>query len=182
MLIRSDFVIRMLGVRAGEGTKISLQSARSLLRGNAIIGADCIINNRFSFDRKDAKITIGNRCFIGKSHLVCAFGITIDDDVIISWGVTIVDHNSHALDADLRNQDIANWHRGQKNWTGIQIAPVRIERRAWIGFNAIILKGVTIGEGSIVGAGSIVTKNVAPYTVVAGNPAREIRKVESASD
>ena len=49
--------------------------------------------------------------------------------------------------------------------------------KVWIGFNAIILKGVTIGEGAVVGAGSVVTKDVLPWTVVAGNPARLIREI-----
>ena len=57
----------------------------------------------------------------------------------------------------------------------VKIAPVRIGDKAWIGFNAIILKGVTVGEGAIVAAGAVVTKDVPPYTIVAGNPARVIR-------
>ncbi|MBK8021791.1 MAG: hypothetical protein IPK19_10285 [Chloroflexi bacterium] len=56
------------------------------------------------------------------------------------------------------------------------MAPIRICDKAWIGFNAVILKGVTIGEGAIVGAGSVVTKDVPAWTVVAGNPARIIRE------
>ncbi len=56
--------------------------------------------------------------------------------------------------------------------------PIRIGNGAWIGAKAIILKGVTIGEGAIVGAGSVVTRDVAPYTIVAGNPARFIRNTE----
>lgn len=178
MLIRSRALFRLLNLRVGEGTKLSLSSVRSLQGKHGMIGAGCIINCQFSFDRPDATISIGNRCFIGKSHLVSASAIDIADDVIMSWGITVVDHNSHALDPALRAGDVSNWHQGHKDWRGVQIAPVRIERRAWIGFNAIILKGVTIGEAAIVGAGSVVTKSVAPYTVVAGNPAREIRKIE----
>ena len=55
--------------------------------------------------------------------------------------------------------------------------PIVIKDKAWIGFNSIILKGVTIGEGAIVGAGSVVTKDVPPYTIVAGNPARIVREI-----
>jgi galactoside O-acetyltransferase len=62
-----------------------------------------------------------------------------------------------------------------KNWTGVKHAPIIIKDKAWIGFNCIILKGVTIGEGAVVGAGSVVTENVPDYAVVAGNPARLIR-------
>lgn len=59
----------------------------------------------------------------------------------------------------------------------MNIAPVKISDKVWIGFNSIILKGVTIGEGAVVGAGSVVTKDVPAWTVVAGNPARIIREI-----
>jgi len=57
----------------------------------------------------------------------------------------------------------------------VATAPVKISNKAWIGVRAIVLKGVTIGEGAVVGAGSIVTSDVPPWTIVAGNPARIIR-------
>ena len=57
--------------------------------------------------------------------------------------------------------------------------PIRVEPNVWIGFDACVLPGVTIGEGSIVGAKSVVTRNVPPYTVVAGNPARAIRQLDA---
>ena len=69
-----------------------------------------------------------------------------------------------------------------KDWSVVRSAPIVIEDRAWIGFNAIILKGVTIGEGSVVAAGAVVTKDVEPYTVVAGNPARVVKRLERAND
>ena len=59
----------------------------------------------------------------------------------------------------------------------VHSSPVIIENDAWIGFNATILKGVKIGEGAIIGAASVVTKDVAPYTIVAGNPAKLIREI-----
>jgi len=57
--------------------------------------------------------------------------------------------------------------------------PIRLERNVWIGFDACVLPGVTIGEGSIVGAKSVVTQSVPPFTVVAGNPARVIRRLDA---
>ena len=56
-------------------------------------------------------------------------------------------------------------------------APIKICDNAWIGMNCIILKGVTIGEGAIVGAGSVVTKSVPPWTIVGGNPAKVIKEI-----
>ena len=104
------------------------------------------------------------------------------DDVIISWGVTIVDHDSHALHWSLRKHDVSAWSRGEKDWTSVSISPVIIGSKVWIGFGASILKGVTIGEGSVVGAQSVVTRNVPPFSIVAGNPARVIRLIETEAD
>jgi len=76
---------------------------------------------------------------------------------------------------------VIDWAAGAKDWSQVKIAPVRIEDKAWIGFNAIILKGLTIGEGAIVAAGAVVSKDVAPYTLVGGNPAVFIRTLEGSS-
>lgn len=167
-------LFRLLGINAGASTKMSIQSVRTARRGHHLIGDDCILNCTFSFDRPEALISVGQRTFIGKSHLVAAERITIGNDVMISWGTTIVDHNSHSMDWKQRANDVADWHQGKKDWAGIGIAPVTIEDNAFIGLGAIILKGVTIGRGAVVGAGSVVTKNVAAFTTVAGNPARPI--------
>lgn len=109
--------------------------------------------------------------------MVLAEAITLGDDVVISWGVTIVDHNSHAVAWEDRASDVLDWGRGHKDWSSVKILPVLIEDKVWVGFNAIILKGVTIGEGAIVAAGAVVTKDVPPHTIVAGNPARVIRNL-----
>jgi len=168
------WLYRLLGVNAGPGTKLNLTAVRTARRGDHLIGADCILQNVFSYDRGEAKIVIGDRTYIGASHLVAAESITIGEDAIISWGVTIVDHNSHAPDWELRKHDIPNWHQGKKDWTGIKIAPVTIGSRVFIGFGVSILKGVTIGDGAIIGAGSVVTKDVPAGATFAGNPAKSI--------
>jgi acetyltransferase-like isoleucine patch superfamily enzyme len=142
------------------------------------VGNSSIVEGSVLFDRNNASVLIGDRTFIGgQSSIVCAEKIEIGSDVLISWGCTIVDHNSHAVAWDARKNDVIAWGQGKKNWSGVKISPVRINDRAWLGFNSIILKGVTIGEGAIVGAGSVVTKNVPAYTIVAGNPARIIREI-----
>lgn len=129
------------------------------------------------FDREGATVEIGRGTFLGKSLLVCAGRISIGNDVLISWGVTIVDHNSHSLKWVDRKKDLGDWRLGKKDWQQVVVSPVVIGDRAWIGFNAIVLKGVTIGEGAIIGAGSVVTQDVPPYTIVGGNPARVIREL-----
>lgn len=141
------------------------------------VGSNSMVSATISFDRDNAMVTIGERTFIGASHIVCASLVTIGDDVLISWGCTIVDHNSHSLVWEEREDDVINWKNGRKDWQHVKISPVHIGNKAWLGFNSIILKGVTIGEGAIVAAGSVVTKDVPPFTIVAGNPARIVRKL-----
>lgn len=141
------------------------------------IGKSSIIEGSILFDREDASVLIGDRTFIGASLIVCAEKIEIGNDVLVSWGCSIVDHDSHAVDWLSRKNDVIAWKQGKKDWFGVRVKSVKINDRVWIGFNSIILKGVTIGEGAIVGAGSVVTKDVSPYTIVAGNPARVIREV-----
>ena len=149
-----------------------------------IIGKDCIIGGQFIFESSEGKITIGNHSFIGSSTFISRSSITIGNNVTIAWGSTIYDHDSHSLDymerrkdiddelADLRSKQNMIAH---KNWDVVNSKPIKICDDAWIGMNCIILKGVTVGEGAIVGAGSVVTKDVPAWTVVAGNPAKVVK-------
>ena len=142
------------------------------------VGEGSIVEGRVVSDRQGSVVSIGRNTFIGGSTIVCAERIEIGDDVLISWGCTIVDHDSHALLWRDRRDDVRDWFAGKKDWSAVTIKPVSIRDKAWIGFNTIVLKGVTIGEGAVVGAGSVVTRDVAPFTVVAGNPARVIRSLD----
>lgn len=92
--------------------------------------------------------------------MMAAGGITIGDKVLIAANVQLISNNH-----DLAERAV------------ITCRPVTICRNAWIGAGATILPGITVGENAVVGAGSIVTKDVAPNTIVAGNPARLIRKI-----
>ena len=93
--------------------------------------------------------------------MMSAGGITIDDEALIAANVQLISNNH-----DLENRMI------------ITCKPVHICRRAWIGAGSTILPGVTVGENSVVGAGSVVTHDVEPNTIVAGNPARLIKRIE----
>jgi acetyltransferase-like isoleucine patch superfamily enzyme len=140
-----------------------------------VVGSHSIVHGTLITEHADAKITVGSRTYIGGSKVIARTKVEIGNDVLISWGTTIVDHDSHSLHWEDRKDDVADWYRGTKDWSKVATKPVLIGDRAWIGFGAIILKGVTIGEGAIVAAGAIVTKDVAANTIVAGNPARVVR-------
>lgn len=141
-------------------------------------GEKSIIEGRIIFERDHSVCKIGARSFIGGNTVLAVSKlIEIGDDVLIAWGVSIVDHNSHSISFSQRKKDVIYWGQGKKDWSNVPIAPVKIEDKVWIGFNSIILKGVIIGEGAVIGAGSVVTKDVTPWTIVAGNPARIIREI-----
>ena len=168
-------------IQTGRGTVVRSWRMHALRPGQIRIGERSMIQCRIDFDSPTGRVLIGDRCYIGASHLVCHTSITIGNDVIISWGVTVVDHDSHSLTWVERAHDVADWMRGQKNWGYVRIAPVVIGDKAWIGFGASILKGVVIGEAAVVGARAVVTRDVAARTVVAGNPARVVRELPPAA-
>lgn len=120
-----------------------------------------------------SKIRIGSRVVIRPGCMLFAdardggAGITIADDVLLGSGVHIYVHN-HQFD-DLSVPVIDQGYYPSK--------PVILETGSWIGARAIILPGVTIGRNAVVGAGSVVTRDIQAFTVVGGNPARVIRKI-----
>lgn len=152
------------------------------------IGKDCMINCNFIFESEKGEIEIGDRTFINSgTSLISRSKIKIGNDVTIAWGCTLYDHNSHSLDWQERKKDleqqINDYNNGlnfikNKNWESVKSRPITIEDKVWIGFDCTILNGVTIGEGAIVGAKSVVRENVEPYTIVAGNPAVVIKKIK----
>lgn len=144
------------------------------------IGPNSVLRGDVYLERAGSKLSIGARCFVA-SPCFCASEITIEDDVMVSASGAIFDHDSHSLDFQLRANDVIDWIDKKKNWASVPCESVRICSKAWIGFSVIILKGVQIGEGAVVGAGSVVTKSVAPWTLVAGNPARPIRELSRRS-
>src|SRR3954452_7483173 len=167
-------------VSAGIGSAVAWRRIRQAAGNRLFIGQDSIIQANIRFEDRGGEVRIGDRSYIGKSDLVCFRSIVIGDDVIMSWGITITDHDSHSLDWEHRKNDVLDWGKGRKDWSHVAHAPVVIGDRAWIGFNVSILKGVTIGEGAVVGACAVVSRDVPPYSVAVGNPARVLRKQESA--
>ena len=125
------------------------------------------------------KIKIGDYCYLGEnSRIWSALNIVIGDRVLISHDVNIFDSLTHPINAKKRHEQFKQIvSYGHPKEIDLQESQVLIKDDVWIGSMSIILKGVTIGEGAIVGAGSVVTKDVPPSTIVAGNPARIIREI-----
>lgn len=149
------------------------------------VGDNSIVNGYFCFENANGSVVIGNNTFVGGGKIVSINDITIGNDVLISWGCTIMDNDAHSLVFSERKDDVRDWKRGieegkvggYKNWNNVKSAPINIKDKSWIGFDVVILKGVTIGEGAIVGSRSVVTKNVPDWTIVGGNPAKVIREI-----
>ncbi|MDQ7090847.1 MAG: acyltransferase [Methylococcales bacterium] len=121
---------------------------------------------------KTPKLVIGDRTSIQfYFHCGAAESVTIGNDVLIAGRVYISDHD-HEID-DLAVPPIRS---------GLTTTPVVIEDEVWIGEGVAILKGVTIGKRAVIGANAVVTRDVPPYTVVGGIPARVIRKIESSAE
>ena len=111
---------------------------------------------------------IGSQCKISSHSFICE-GVTIEDEVFIGHGVIFInDKYPHATNQDGSLQTEEDWH----------CIETHIQKNASIGSSATILCGITIGENAIVGAGSVVIKDVSSATIVVGNPARIIRKLK----
>lgn len=158
-------------------------------KGNQVsIGGGSVLSCEFIFETDQGKISIGENTFInGNTKLIARNSIFIGDNVTIAWGCTLYDHNSHSIDFRNRiNDNKVQSHNAlngiplshNKDWSVVKSAPIIIEDNVWIGLDCIVLNGVTIGEGAIVGAGSVVRNNVEPWTVVAGNPAVVIKRID----
>lgn len=176
-LIRKGIIV--VGMRTNiNNLKINIPTNLQK-RGMVIIGDDCIVHGSITIYSEKATITIGNRVYIGAdTTLFCYDKIVFKDDILVSWGCTFIDTNAHAINWDNRKNDVRNWQSGVKDWSSVEHAAVVVENRSWVGFNSIILKGVVIGEESIVAAGSVVTKVIPSKTVVGGNPAVFIKTID----
>ena len=117
---------------------------------------------------KNAVIKIGNHVGISHCAITAANSVIIEDDVLIGSNCMIADTDFHSIDFEKRNSE---------NDDTVKVAPVLIKKGAFIGARSIILKGVTVGEYSVVGAGSVVTKSIPDGEIWAGNPAKFIKKI-----
>ena len=135
---------------------------------------DCAIGDESrigAFVEIQIGVRVGSRCKISSHTFICE-GVTIEDEVFVGHGVMFInDRYPSATTADGQPQGPADW----------KVIPTRVCRRASIGSHATIMCGITIGEGAVIGAGAVVTRDVPPHAVVAGVPARAVRRVDLSS-
>ncbi len=128
-----------------------------------------------------ARVTVGRYALVNGAWIICDAAVEIGEYALISWNVVLMDTYRAACDPGLRRDQLKQVpsHPHRRLLAESEARPIRIGRNAWIGFDACLLPGVTVGEGSIVGARSVVVENVPPFTVVAGNPAQIIRPIQN---
>jgi acetyltransferase-like isoleucine patch superfamily enzyme len=147
------------------------------------IGAHCVVRGLLRIEAHgDGHIALGEKVYLGDDVIVSASaGVTIGAGTLIAHGVQIFDNDSHPIDAGERaRQWDAILGLGPNTPITIKAAPLTIGAQCWIGFNAILMKGATLGDRSVVAAGAVVTGPVPPDVVVAGNPARIVRHLTPA--
>jgi acetyltransferase-like isoleucine patch superfamily enzyme len=134
--------------------------------GTIVVGNGLVIRSR-TFNRVEisvaaaARLELGNRVFLNQGvRIACCVGITIGDNTLIGDETVILDNDYHGVGG-----------------SSAKTAPVCIESDVWIATRVIVLRGVTIGQGSAIGAGSVVTKSIPPRVFAAGVPARVIKAI-----
>jgi acetyltransferase-like isoleucine patch superfamily enzyme len=142
-------------------------------------GSSTYIGTMFDVGR-EGKVTVGDYTLVNGARIICDAEIEIGDYGLISWNVVLMDSYRLSSDAATRRRELeAVARRSPRILEGDSSPrPIHIGRNVWIGFDSCVLPGVTIGEGSIIGARSVVFEDVPPFTVVAGNPARVIKKLD----
>ncbi|WP_407541322.1 hypothetical protein Q0M94_08070 [Deinococcus radiomollis] len=177
--IRSEVLRQQYGYPSGllveQGT-VWLTGPYASVGRNLRVGRRCrietvSIHNGIAYE---PHLKIGNRVSINDDvHIGCALSIMIGDDVLMAGKIFISDHNHGRYSGN--TQDSA---RSLPSHRALGLAPVVIGNRVWLGEMVSVLPGVTIGEGSIIGSNSVVSRDVPPMTIAVGSPARPVKSFD----
>lgn len=151
--------------KKGKGACIRRRTRLDVVPWNQFeLGAFSTIEDFSAINNGVGSVIIGERTKIGLSNTIIG-PVTIGNDIRLAQNITLsgLNHNYEDINIPIHKQ-------------GVSTSPIRIEDNTWIGANVVVLAGVTVGKHSIVAAGSVVTKNIPPYSLAVGNPARIIKQ------
>ena len=174
----TKLALLLRGVKYGRGTKFyGLPVVIRMVNSKIEIGSNCSFRSDFASNlvgvnrkciittlRRNAEIKIGNSSGFSGTVIAAAGSIRIGNKVLCGANTTITDFDWHGIDPDKRNSPA-------------EPKPIIIEDNVWLGLNSVVLKGVTIGKNSVIGANSVVTKDIPENVIAAGNPCRVIREL-----
>ena len=178
--VYNKFLLGIRKIKTGEGFvcygPLFVRGTGTIVFGNKVRINSCRETNPIGGDTRtilfakgNSRISIGNNVGISNTAMVALDEIQIEDDVMIGAGCKIYDHDFHSVNYE---------ERMMPGDVGVKSKPVKIKKGAFVGAHTIILKGVTIGEKSVIGAGSVVTKSVPDYEIWAGNPAKFVKSLK----
>nr|WP_304578364.1 acyltransferase [uncultured Acetatifactor sp.] len=184
------FIMRTTKVKYGRNLMLKGVPIIFNINGARIeIGDNCTIKSSFLSNlvglysrtiiitrAQDAKIIIGDNVGISGATIYARKEITIGDNTAIGGNCKIIDNDFHPIEAETRNKLLAE--SGGGNSALIPSREIKIGKNCFIGCNSIILKGTVLGDGCVVGAGAVVAGKFEANSVVVGNPAKAIRKLE----
>ena len=171
-------------VVVGEDAYVETSFSFFLYRSEADVGvrigrgASTYLGTMFDVGPR-GRVSLGDFALVHGARIICDEAVEIGDYALVSWNVVLMDSYRVPVDPEERRGELERVPRRPARYIDAEVParPIRIGRNVWIGFESCVLPGVTIGEGAIVGARSVVLEDVPPYTIVAGNPARVIRRI-----
>lgn len=175
-------ILRRATCRLREDARLGARARIRNIGGDSdriVIGRYTLVLGELLTFAHGGEISIGEWCYVGEgTRIWSAASIVIGDRVLISHSANVFDNLTHPIRAAARHEQFKQiLTRGHPREISLDESPVRICNDAWIGAGAMVLRGVTVGEAGIVAAGAVVTRDVPPYTIVAGNPAVVVREL-----
>jgi acetyltransferase-like isoleucine patch superfamily enzyme len=160
-------------------TTYSFHLYRNSARHGLSIGCGASVYTGTMFDvGPKGNVKIGEYAVVNPAWIICDAAVEIGAYALISWNVVLMDTYRVPLNVWQRRFELqsVSTRKSRSLESRSPARPIRLERNVWIGFDSCVLPGVTIGEGSVIGARSVVASDIPPYTIAAGNPARIIRE------
>ncbi len=169
------------GAELGEGVRLGLEARLLTPDGErrVRIGDNSVIRGVIRCE-EGGRCEIGAEVYIGDGAIVSVrMGVEIGDGTLLAHGAQVFDNDTHPVDAAERRAHFRSILKlGPRREFPVAAKPVRIGSDCWLGFGAAVMKGVNVGDESIVAAGALVTSDVRARSIVAGNPAREVKALD----